>query len=92
MRETIEQKMAEHAESKAASSLTQRVIRSFFAFLFGGGALAIMVILALRDSLTAMLAAVLGVVVLLAGSFVSQTVVAGLLKALPDLMSKAPRQ
>jgi len=89
MKETIEQKMTEHAEARATVGTTQKIISSFFALLFGGGALAVMVILALRDNLTATVALVLGVVILLAGSFVSQTVVAGLLKALPELIEKA---
>lgn len=90
MKQTLETKIGKCAEVRAQKRKGQSVwaslFRSLFAFLLACGAIGVMVILALRDQLSAILAGVLGLVILLAATFVSQTIVAGFTTSLPGLI------
>lgn len=84
----IEEHAARRAEKRKGESVWAVLFRSFFALLLACGGLGGIVILALRDNLTWILAAVLGGIVLLAGTFVSQTATAAFLSGIPELVSR----
>jgi len=92
MMDTVTRNIEAEAERRAEKRRTQSVwttlFQSFFALLVACLAGGVMVIQALNHELSAMLAAVLALLILLAGMFVSRTATAGFIQSLPELIDK----